>query len=130
MAGRWSRLPARDLDPTGRALAAAEVLLDRYGVVTRGAVSAERITGGFAAVYPVLKAAEERGRVRRGYFVEGLGAAQFALAGAIERLRAHAGPELGRGDSPLIAPTLVLAAADPANSVRRGAALARPPRVG
>ncbi|HEY7047733.1 MAG TPA: ATP-dependent helicase, partial [Jatrophihabitantaceae bacterium] len=73
MAGRWSRLPARDTDPTRRALATAEVLLDRHGVVTRGAVVAERIPGGFAAVYPVLKAAEESGRARRGYFVEGLG---------------------------------------------------------
>ena len=63
-------------------------MLDRYGVLTRGAVAAERLPGGFSAVYPVLKAGEERGRVRRGYFVDGLGAAQFALPGAVERLRA------------------------------------------
>jgi ATP-dependent Lhr-like helicase len=119
MAGRWSRLPVRDADPTRRALATAEVLLDRYGVVTRGAVVAERIPGGFAAVYPVLKAAEESGRARRGYFVEGLGAAQFALPGAVDRLRATARDEAG-------APALVLAATDPANPY--GAALPWPER--
>jgi ATP-dependent Lhr-like helicase len=59
--------------------------LDRHGLVTRGAVVAERLAGGFAAVYPVLAAAEEAGRARRGYFVDGLGAAQFATAGAVER---------------------------------------------
>ena len=64
------------------------MLLDRYGVVTRGSVVAEGIPGGFAETYRVLAAAEERGKVRRGYFVEGLGAAQFAGAGAIDRLRA------------------------------------------
>ncbi len=106
MSGRWSRLPDREPDPTARAIAAAEVMLDRYGVLTRGAVVAERLTGGFSAVYPVLKAAEEHGRVRRGYFVDGLGAAQFALPGAVERLRA------ARSDD---VPTLVLAATDPAN---------------
>ena len=74
-------------DPTCRG--AADVLLDRYGLVTRGAVVAEGVSGGFSAVYPVLKAAEESGRVRRGYFVEGLGAAQFAVPGAIDRLRSQ-----------------------------------------
>src|SRR6201999_2009409 len=93
MGGRWSAVPTRDLDPTRRALAATDILLDRHGVLTRGAVSAERITGGFAAVYPVPKAAEESGRTRRGYFVEGLGAAQFAIPGAVDRLRAHARPD-------------------------------------
>jgi ATP-dependent helicase Lhr and Lhr-like helicase len=119
MAGRWSRLPARELDATRRAMAAAETLLDRHGVVTRGAVSAERLPGGFPAVYPVLKAAEESGRARRGYFVEGLGAAQFALPGAVDRLRVQA-----RDDS--AAPALVLAATDPANPY--GAALPWPER--
>jgi ATP-dependent Lhr-like helicase len=120
MAGRWSRLPASDTDPTRRAFAVTEALLDRHGVVTRGAVAAERITGGFAAAYPVLKAAEESGRVRRGYFVEGLGAAQFALPGAVDRLRAQARDEAD-------APTLVLAATDPANPY--GAALPWPERA-
>ena len=64
-----------------------DALLERHGVVTREAVISEGIEGGFAAAYPVLRAMEEAGRIRRGYFVEGLGAAQFALAGALERLR-------------------------------------------
>src|SRR5690349_5792771 len=89
-AGRWSRVPEREGDPTRRAHAQAEVLLDRHGVLTRGAVMAERVPGGFAAVYPVLRAAEESGRTRRGYFVESLGAAQFASPGAVDRLRSYA----------------------------------------
>lgn len=68
----------------------AETLLDRYGVVTRGSVVAERVPGGFAAAYRVLSAFEETGRARRGYFVEGLGAAQFSQTGAVDRLRAIA----------------------------------------
>jgi ATP-dependent Lhr-like helicase len=126
MTGRWSTVPERETDPTRRALVTAEVLLDRYGLVTRGSVGAERISGGFSAVYPVLKAAEESGRARRGYFVEGLGAAQFALPGAVDRLRAEARPadarieSSGSGDSA----ALVLAATDPANPY--GAALSWP----
>jgi ATP-dependent Lhr-like helicase len=122
MSGRWSRTPERDMDPTRRALAAADVLLDRHGVVTRGAVTAERAPGGFAAVYPVLKAAEESGRARRGYFVEGLGAAQFALPGAVDRLRGQARPPDVRAADRSTA--LVLAATDPANPY--GAALPWP----
>jgi ATP-dependent Lhr-like helicase len=128
MAGRWSTVPERDRDTTRRAVAVADVLLDRYGIVTRGSVGAERVTGGFASVYPVLKAAEESGRARRGYFVEGLGAAQFALPGAVDRLRGQARP----GDLRDTSPTLVLAATDPANPY--GAALpwpqAPPPEAG
>jgi ATP-dependent Lhr-like helicase len=125
VAGRWSRLPERDLDPTRRAAALADALLERHGVVTRGAVVAEQVTGGFAAVYPVLSALEERGAARRGYFVEGLGAAQFAVPGAVDRLRALADPaEGGRGRG---APPLVLAATDPANPY--GAALPWPERA-
>ena len=120
MAGRWSTVPVPDHDITRRAVAAADALLDRYGLVTRGAAVGERITGGFAAVYPVLKAAEESGRARRGYFVEGLGAAQFALPGAVDRLRSQARPLDAREP----APALVLAATDPANAY--GAALAWP----
>ncbi|WP_433307773.1 ATP-dependent helicase [Actinoplanes sp. CA-030573] len=124
MAGRWSRLPDRDLDPTRRAAALADLLLERHGVVTRGAVMAEGVTGGFAAVYPVLGALEERGAARRGYFVEGLGAAQFAVPGAVDRLRALADPdELSRR----AAQAQVLAATDPANPY--GAALPWPERV-
>nr|WP_240638142.1 ATP-dependent helicase [Micromonospora aurantiaca] len=122
MAGRWSRLPGRDLDPTRRAAALADLLLERHGVVTRGAVVAEQVTGGFAGVYPVLSAMEERGAARRGYFVEGLGAAQFAVPGAVDRIRALADDTQGRGG-----PTVVLAATDPANPY--GAALPWPERV-
>jgi ATP-dependent Lhr-like helicase len=88
--GRWSLLPDRDPDPTRRLHAVAQALLDRHGIVTRGSVVAERIPGGFGAVYPVLRAMEEAGQCRRGYFVEGLGAAQFALPGAVDRMRAIA----------------------------------------
>jgi ATP-dependent helicase Lhr and Lhr-like helicase len=126
VAGRWSRLPERDLDPTRRAAALADLLLERHGVVTRGAVVAEQVTGGFAAVYPVLSALEERGAARRGYFVEGLGAAQFAVPGAVDRLRALADPaDAGRGRGG--GPAVVLAATDPANPY--GAALPWPDRV-
>ncbi len=121
-AGRWSALPPRETDPTSRAVARAELLLDRYGVLTRGSAGAEDVPGGFAAIYRVLAAAEESGRVRRGYFVEGLGAAQFGGVGPIDRLRGFSRPldEGGNG------PALVLAAADPANPY--GAALAWPAR--
>jgi ATP-dependent Lhr-like helicase len=122
MSGRWSAVPDRDPDVTRRALAAADVLLDRYGLVTRGSVAAERVVGGFSAVYPVFKTAEESGRARRGYFVEGLGAAQFALPGAVDRLRAEARPLDSRGADG--SPALVLAATDPANPY--GAALPWP----
>jgi ATP-dependent Lhr-like helicase len=73
--------------PTERSHGLALQLLERHGVLTREAVAGEGILGGFAAVYPVLKALEERGQVRRGYFVAGLGATQFALPGAVDRLR-------------------------------------------
>jgi ATP-dependent Lhr-like helicase len=118
-AGRWYLLPERDLDPTRRAAATADLLLERHGVVTRGAVVAEGPVGGFAGVYPVLAAMEERGAARRGYFVEGLGAAQFALPGAVDRLRAMA----ERTDTGAV----VLASTDPANPY--GAALSWPDRV-
>ncbi|MDN5768545.1 MAG: ATP-dependent helicase, partial [Humibacillus sp.] len=85
--GRWALLPTAESDPTVRAVTTAELLLDRYGVLTRGSVMSEDVPGGFAAVYRVLAAAEEAGKVRRGYFVEGLGASQFAPTGAVDRLR-------------------------------------------
>src|SRR3546814_3324474 len=75
--------------PTEAAHARALQLLERYGVLTREAALGEGAEGGFAGVYPVLKALEERGQVRRGYFVSGLGAAQFAVSGAVARLRAE-----------------------------------------
>jgi len=119
--GRWSLLPERDDDPTRRAHATAEALLERHGVVTRGAVGSERVDGGFAAVYKVLSAFEESGRCRRGYFVSGLGAAQFGTAGAIDRLRTFT--EVAPGAKP---DAVALAATDPANPY--GAALAWPDR--
>ncbi|MFE7193221.1 ATP-dependent helicase [Kitasatospora sp. NPDC057595] len=129
--GRWSLLPAFAADPTVRATARAQNLLDRHGLLTRGTVAAERIPGGFAGVYRVLAAMEERGRTRRGYFVEGLGGAQFAMEGAADRLRSVSGRlERARGAEWPAAPSaeppqaLVLAAADPANAY--GAALAWP----
>jgi ATP-dependent Lhr-like helicase len=170
VSGRWSLLPGRgvllpgreavlpgravlaaaDPDQTMRAHALALTLLERHGVLTRGAVAAERITGGFAAVYPVLRAMEEAGQCRRGYFVEGLGGAQFALPGAVDRMRALQGglggmvPPRDRGvpggfgvrplgsalvpGGPPPAPALVLAAADPAQPY--GAALPWPDRPG
>jgi ATP-dependent Lhr-like helicase len=76
---------------TERRTALAHALLERYGVVTREVAETERIEGGFSAVYPVLKAMEEAGRVRRGYFVAGRGATQFAVPGADDRLRGERG---------------------------------------
>ncbi len=111
LTGRWSLLPARDLDPTRRGLLTAELLLDRHGVLTRGAVAAESVPGGFAAMYRVLSALEESGRCRRIYAVAGLGAAQFAAPGAVDRLRAGADRS---------SKTVVLAAADPANPFGAG----------
>jgi ATP-dependent Lhr-like helicase len=105
---------------TTRLHALALALLDRYGILTREAVMSEGVEGGFASVYPVLRALEEAGRIRRGYFVDGLGAAQFALAGAIDRLRAVREPEPGHPRVDL------LAAADPAQPY--GAALPWPRR--
>ncbi|MFF3006584.1 ATP-dependent helicase [Kitasatospora sp. NPDC057940] len=123
VAGRWSLLPAFTADPTVRATTQAQSLLDRHGLVTRGAVAAERVPGGFAGVYRVLAAMEERGRARRGYFVEGLGGAQFAMEGAADRLRSVNGRlERARAAEWPAAPAteppqvLVLAAADPANA--------------
>jgi ATP-dependent helicase Lhr and Lhr-like helicase len=114
-AGRWSLAPARSTDPTRRLHAWAGQLLRRHGVLTRGAVAAESVPGGFAAVYPVLKAFEEAGTCRRGYFVEGLGGSQFALPGAVDRMRGFV------SHLAAVQRATVLAAADPANPY--GAAL-------
>ena len=123
-AGRWSLvepLLSPQPPPTESALARAHQLLDRYGVVTRETALGEGTEGGFAGVYPVLKALEERGEARRGYFVAGLGAAQFALPGAVDRLRG------ARTLEPDAAP-VVLAATDPAQPY--GAALGWPESPG
>jgi ATP-dependent helicase Lhr and Lhr-like helicase len=128
--GRWSL--TEDLltgapSDTERAAALAEQLLERHGVLTREAMRAEAVVGGYSTVYPVLKAMEEAGRVRRGYVVAGLGAAQFAPPGAIDRLRGFrerpGGPDHEHGPA-----VLLLAATDPAQPY--GAALAWPASAG
>ncbi len=116
--GRWSLLPDVPIEPTARAIAGVEYLLDRYGVVTKGTVDAEGFPGGFAAAYRVLARMEERGLVRRGVFVEGVGASQFAVPGAVDELRESAARHR----------TLALAATDPANPY--GAALPWPRTTG
>ena len=129
-AGRWSLVPERSTDNTRRTHALTEQVLDRHGILTRGALATERVPGGFAGIYPVLKAMEESGRCRRGYFVDGLGGAQFALAGAVDRMRSMAGDEDGTstrgGLGQTAVATAVLAATDPANPY--GAALPWPER--
>ena len=124
--GRWSILPLAESDSTLRAAATAEQLLERYGVVTRGAVQVEGVRGGFAGVYRVLSRFEESGRARRGYFVEGLGAAQFATGPTIDRLRTYARDleDDERADPDRERQALTLAATDPANPY--GAALPWP----
>jgi len=102
----------------------AAQLLERHGVLTREAALAEGVEGGFAGIYPVLKALEERGRVRRGYFVSGLGAAQFALPGAVDRLRAFRSSEQRDAEGGVLA----LSAVDPAQPY--GAALRWPDTAG
>jgi ATP-dependent Lhr-like helicase len=109
--GRWSLVGARagtTVSPTERATALAWQLLNRHGVLTREAIAIEQIPGGFSAVYDVLKALEENGRIRRGYFVANLGATQFALPAAVDLLRSLR-------DEPDTPQTVYLAATDPAN---------------
>ena len=119
-AGRWSLLPDREADATRRTAFAVDRMLDRHGVVTRGAVQAEGLRGGFALAYSVLARMEEAGSVRRGYVVEGLGAAQFATPATVDRVRTFS---RDADAAPALAP-LVLAATDPANPY--GAALPWP----
>ena len=132
-AGRWSlvdpgwgddgadtgRIAGGIAAQTERRHATALALLERHGVLVREAVNAEGVEGGFSGVYPVLRAMEEQGRIRRGYVVDGLGGAQFALPGAIDRLRATRD-----ASEPGESAVHVLAAADPANPY--GAALPWP----
>ena len=136
--GRWSLLPLERQDTgsekgpgsahtprasdTAARTALAQQLLERHGILTRESMRAEAVPGGFSAVYPVLKAAEEAGAVRRGYLVAGLGAAQFALPGAVDRLRDH------RREQEPAGLVVRLAATDPAQPY--GAALAWPDSLG
>ncbi len=111
VAGRWSLTASSDdrtADTTAQFHAVAGQLLDRYGIVTRDNVAGESVPGGFPAVYPVFKMLEESGKIRRGYFVNRAGGAQFAQPSAADRLRGERNTaERGR--------VLVLAATDPAN---------------
>ncbi|MGI8903067.1 MAG: Lhr family helicase, partial [Solirubrobacteraceae bacterium] len=120
--GRWSLtellFAGGASDPAGRRRAQAELLLERYGIVTREQVLAEGIAGGFSILYDALSQLETLGVCRRGYFVEGLGGAQFALPGAVERLRGQPGDDQA---------PVVLAALDPAQPY--GAALGWPRRT-
>jgi ATP-dependent Lhr-like helicase len=129
--GRWSLtepLLRAQVDPAARRRALGELLLERYGIVTREQVLAEGIPGGFSAIYAELSQLETLGVARRGYFLEGLGGAQFALPGAVERLRAGAGSGSGSGAAGGAQAPLVLAAVDPAQPY--GAALPWPKRPG
>ncbi|WP_406236618.1 ATP-dependent helicase [Nocardia sp. NBC_01009] len=125
VAGRWSLLPDRVSDNTVRAHATADMLLERYGVLTRGSVQNEGVPGGFALMYRVLTEFEDRGRCRRGYFIDSLGGAQFSTTDVVDRLRSfdtdrsHTAEDRQHTGS-----ALALAASDPANPY--GAALPWP----
>ncbi len=125
--GRWSLLSSMVPEPcdvTVQALARARILLDRYGVVSRECASAEGLSGGFGPLYKVLRAMEEQGQVRRGYFVEGLSGAQFAHAGAVDQLRALR-PDSRQRDAAIQRDDVCfVSATDPANPY--GALLAWP----
>ncbi|WP_433670957.1 ATP-dependent helicase [Nocardia sp. CA-136227] len=128
VAGRWSLLPERVADTTVRAHATADVLLERYGVLTRGSVQSEGVPGGFALMYRVLTEFEDRGRCRRGYFVDSLGGAQFSTTDVVDRLRSFdtdRSRSAGDGFShEPVGKAVVLASCDPANPY--GAALPWP----
>ncbi|MFW0790992.1 ATP-dependent helicase [Gordonia sp. CPCC 205333] len=121
MGGRWSLLPRQEIDTTLATQVLCEQLLDRYGVVTKGAVAVSGVVGGFARVYKALNIFEDSGKVRRGYFVDGLGGAQFATPATVDALREHVEVTRAHRYS-----TVVLAATDPANPY--GAALDWPSR--
>ena len=126
VAGRWSLLPERAVDNTIRAHATADLLLERYGVLTRGSVQGEQVPGGFALMYRVLTEFEDRGRCRRGYFIDSLGGAQFSTTDVVDRLRSfdtERTPEIERAQHTSDT-ALALAACDPANPY--GAALPWP----
>ncbi len=116
--GRWSlvmKLCRRTANPTRESVARARLLLERYGVVSRGIVSAEGIPGGWSTLYKVYRELEEQGQVRRGHFVDGLEGAQFAYAGAVDRLRAVRDEAEDRDTPARNEDVVVLAVADPVN---------------
>ncbi len=108
--GRWTLVPAARASLTVWSHAVTNRLLLRYGVLTRESIAQENVPGGFSAIYDVLKALEESGRIRRGYFVAGLGATQFALPAAVDLLRS-----LRNGPPPENPEMVLLAVTDPAN---------------
>jgi len=121
--GRWSLVaPPSKAGATKWAAAVAQQLLNRHGILTREAASGENLPGGFGAIYPVLKAMEEHGRIRRGYFIAGLGATQFALPGALDLLRSLRTPD----DEPEI---VVVSATDPANPYGTALKVASSPNI-
>jgi ATP-dependent Lhr-like helicase len=122
VSGRWFGLHESAGDSTSLQLTRAEALVGRYGVVTRGSVMAEQTPGGFAAIYRVLRELEQTGAVLRGYYIETLGAAQFAAPSTVDRMRGHTRED----DRPSDADAITLAATDPANPY--GAALPWPTR--
>ncbi|WP_227998717.1 ATP-dependent helicase [Nocardia australiensis] len=123
--GRWSVLPDRVSDNTVRAHATADALLERYGVLTRGSVQNEGVPGGFALMYRVLTEFEDRGRCRRGYFIDSLGGAQFSTTDVVDRLRSFDSDRSPAvDDRARTAAAFALAASDPANPY--GAALPWP----
>ncbi|WP_062983306.1 ATP-dependent helicase [Nocardia anaemiae] len=124
VAGRWSLLPERVADNTLRAHATADTLLERYGVLTRGSVQNEGVPGGFALMYRVLTEFEDRGRCRRGYFVDSLGGAQFSTTDVVDRLRSFDTERTRPSGGQQRSTAFALAASDPANPY--GAALPWP----
>ncbi|MDN6479680.1 ATP-dependent helicase [Acidipropionibacterium jensenii] len=130
LAGRWHRCRPGTGTPAQRATGQVELMLERYGILVRTAVADEGVEGGFAAVYQVLRSAEEAGKVIRGYLVDGLGGAQFAAPPVVDRLRQFAdGPDTAGWPSGIAEPSAaVLAAVDPANPY--GAALEWPDQEG
>ena len=127
--GRWSLteplLRGAESDPSVRRRALGELLLERYGIVTREQVLAEGIPGGFSAIYAELSQLETLGVARRGYFLEGLGGAQFALPGAVERLRARGGASGASGGPGRACGTAGARRRRPGPALRRGAAVAQ-----
>nr|WP_244882522.1 ATP-dependent helicase [Gordonia desulfuricans] len=124
--GRWFAPLDRTTDPTDLAQVLCDQLLARYGLVTRGPVVSEAVTGGFARIYKALTVFEDSGQVRRGYYVDGLGGAQFAAPSTVDDLRRHALDDASLDGHRHQPTTVVLAATDPANPY--GAALDWPQR--
>ncbi|WP_075725315.1 DEAD/DEAH box helicase [Corynebacterium aquilae] len=129
MRGRWSLATTPNPEPTARSVAHGEAWLDRYGVVTRGSVVSEDVTGGFALAYKVLSTFENNGKALRAYVIEGLGAAQFSTTAIIDRIRGHqdSADQTGWPSGTTEPNTYLLASCDPANPY--GAAIPWPDTI-